>query len=306
MAFTRDLEQTLRSVADQVGPSVVGIGGGWRGGSGFVLETGHVLTNAHNVHRDVVPIEFADGRRAEGRLVGLDVDGDLAVLAVDTASAPPIAWAGATGLGLGSLVVAVAVDGSAPRVTVGYVSSVGRSFAGPRGRRIMGSIEHTAPLAPGSSGSPLVDAEGRLVGISTNRLGGGFYLALPADDALRQRAAALRRGESVERPRLGVGLAPAVAARRLRRAVGLPDRDGLLVRDIEDGSPAQNAGLQVGDLIVEAGGRPLSQPDDLYDALGGVGSGGSLSLRVVRGVEERTVEAHFGGGTDGDEAGPVH
>ena len=107
-----------------------------------------------------------------------------------------------------------------------------------------GSVEHTAPLAPGSSGGALLDAPGRLLGINTNRLGEGFYLALPADDALRDRIDALGRGESTERPRLGIAVAPQHVARRLRRSVGLPERDGLLVRGVEDGSPAAAAGIQ--------------------------------------------------------------
>jgi len=315
MTFMADLEQALRGVAERAGSSVVRIGGGWRGGTGVVIEPGFVLTNAHNVRHDSVPVIFFDGRRAEAQLAGLDVDGDLAVLAVDTGDARAIDWA-AGNLELGTTVFGVAPNGSGPRVTVGYVSSVARAFRGPRGRRISGSVEHTAPLAPGSSGSPLVDADGRFVALNTNRLGTGFYLALPADEALRERVDALKRGQSVERPRLGVGIAPSSAARRLRRAVGLPEREGLLVREVEEGSPAERAGVQEGDLIVEAAGRPLREADDLYDALGSIGAGTSLSLRLVRGTEERSVEISFdasagGGASAGDsdkEAGstPVH
>ena len=101
------------------------------------------------------------------------------------------------------------------------MSSVARAFRGPRGRRITGSLEHTAPLVSGSSGSALVDGSGKLVGVNTNRLGGGFYLALPADASLKSRVDALARGENVERPHLGVAIAPSWVARRMRRAVGL-------------------------------------------------------------------------------------
>ena len=79
------------------------------------------------------------------------------------------------------------------------MSAVERAFRGPGGRRIAGSIEHTAPLAPGSSGGALLDADGRLVGLNTNRIGDGFYLALPADGALRERVDALGRGEEPKR-----------------------------------------------------------------------------------------------------------
>src|SRR6266566_4854021 len=106
-------------------------------------------------------------------------------------------------------------------VTAGTISSVERSFRGPGGTRIGGSIEHTAPLASGSSGGPLVDGDGRLLALNTNRVGEGFYLARPADAAFRDRVGALGRGESVTRPRLGIAVAPSAIARRLRASVGL-------------------------------------------------------------------------------------
>ena len=81
-------------------------------------------------------------------------------------------------------------------MTLGFVTGVERSFRGPRGRRITGSIEHDAPLLPGSSGGPIVSAEGKLLGVNTNRLGEGFYLAIPADENLRTRVDSLARGES--------------------------------------------------------------------------------------------------------------
>jgi S1-C subfamily serine protease len=168
------------------------------------------------------------------------------------------------------------------------VSATGRAFRGPRGRRVAGSIEHTAPLPRGSSGGPLVDAGGNLLGLNAVRRDGGFILALPADAALRRRAEELARGEAAERPRLGVALAPPRIARRMRAAVGLEDRDGLLVRGVVDDSPAANAGLQRGDLLVRANGRTLAGMDDLFDALDQAGAG--LTLGLVRGTEERDVE----------------
>lgn len=308
MGMLDELGQAMAAVAGKAGASVVHVGGGWRGGSGVVIGDGLVLTNAHNVRGDGALVQFADGRRADAELKGVDIDGDLAVLAVDTAGTPALAWSGVSAA-IGTPVFAVAAADGGARVTMGFISSVARAFRGPRGRRISGSLEHTAALAPGSSGSALVDADGRLVGLNTNRLGGGFYLALPADESLQNRVAALGRGESAERPRLGIGIAPSWVARRMRRAVGLPERDGVLVREVEDGSPASAAGIQEGDLLIEAAGRPIVEPDDVYDALGTVQAGAKLSLRIVRGADERTVEVTFdrsGGGGASDASGPVH
>jgi serine protease Do len=287
MTLLDDLSSAIAGHAERLGPSVVGIGSRLRG-TGFVLSDGAVATNAHNLRGDEVTIRFADGRTERGRVAGVDPDGDLAVVSVDTAGAPALEWAGETSAALGQAVFGLgATPSGGPRVTFGLVSAVERSFRGPGGRRIEGSVEHTAPLAPGSSGGPLVDSDGRLVGVNTNRLGDAFYLAIPATAALRDRLGALTRGESVRRPRLGVAVAPSEVARRLRRSVGLAERDGLLVRGVEDGSPAAAAGIREGDLLVSAGGRDLASADDLHAVLSDVGL--PLELTLLRGNEERTV-----------------
>jgi len=293
MSALEELSTAIRSVADSAAGGVVGIGRGIRG-SGVVVADGRVLTNAHNLRGDEVTVTFRDGRSTVGTVRGVDPDGDLAVVEVDTAGATALAFSDADPA-VGDVVFGLGASGNGPaRVTAGFVSGIERSFRGPGGAQIGGSIEHTAPLAPGSSGGPLVDAAGRVVAINTNRIGEGFYLARPADAALRERVDALGRGESVERPRLGVAIAPPHIARRLRASVGLSDRPGLLVRAVEDGSPAARAGIREGDLLVEAAGRSLEDPDTLPAVL--AESGLPLELKIVRGDEERTVSV--GGGAD--------
>jgi len=291
--FLDELQAAVTNAADRVGPSVIGLGRGWGRGSGVVIADGQVITNAHVLRGDDVAVRRPDGEVAQGRVAGLDADLDVAVLAVDTGGAPAVAWDPAVveQLRPGQPVFALADPGGRGlRTTFGLVTATGRSFRGPRGRRIGGSIEHSAPLPRGSSGGPLVDAQGRLLGINSVRMEGGLLLALPADASLRSRVDALSRGEAPARPRLGVALAPPRAARRLRAAVGLPERDGLLVRGVEPDSPAATAGLQPGDLLVAAGDRQLRGYDELFDALE---AGGPLTLTVVRGSDEREVTAHF-------------
>lgn len=293
MTALEDLSAALRAVHDHAAGGVVGIGRGVRG-SGVVIADGRVLTNAHNLRGDEVTVTFRDGRSTRGTVRGVDGDGDLAVIDVDTAGATPLAWSDRE-LGVGDIVFGLAATGAgAARVTVGYVSAVERSFRGPGGAQIGGSLEHTAPMAPGSSGGPLVDGDGHVVAINTNRIGEGFYLARPADAAFRERIDALGRGESVARPRLGIAVAPPHVARRLRASVGLSAREGLLVRGVEDGSPAARAGIREGDLLVEAAGKPLDTPDSLPQIL--AESGLPIELRIVRGDDERTVSV--GGTTD--------
>ena len=287
MSTLEDLSSAIQHIAEAAGPSVVGIGRRRRG-SGVVIADGRVLTNAHNIRGDEVTVSFADGRSAIGRAAGVDLDGDLAVIDVDTAGAKALEWGTGDGPALGTVVFGVsATSTGGPRVTLGTVSAVARAFRGPGGRRIAGSIEHTAPLAPGSSGGPILDSEGRFLGLNTNRLDEGFYLALPADAALRARVDALGRGESVERPRLGVAVIPTHVARRLRRSVGLPERDGVLVQGVEEGGPAARAGIVDGDLIVEVAGKPVTDADELVEVIAGAGD--SFEVRIVRGTDERTV-----------------
>lgn len=283
-----ELSGAVTRVAEIVGPSIVAVGRHARG-AGVVVADGQVLTNAHNLRGEEVTITFHDGRSTRGAVAGVDADGDLAVVSVDPSGATPIAWvdeSASTTIGT-PVFGAAATTGGTLRVTFGLVSAVERAFRGPGGRRIAGSIEHTAPLAPGSSGGALVDVEGRLVGLNTNRIGEGFYLAIPADASLRERVAALGRGETPGRLRLGVAIAPSHVARRLRRSVGLPDRAGVLIRGVEDGSLAAAAGIESGDLIVSAGGRPIADGDDLFDALGALNA--PFELGLVRGAEERAV-----------------
>lgn len=288
MSVLAEIQAAAQHAATAVGPSVVRL----RRGSGVVVADGLVATNAHNVHHDEVGVRFADGRHATATVAGVDVDGDLAVLHVDTGDAPALDLTGAP-IEAGAAVFAVTPSRHGPRVTFGTVSSTTQAFRGPRGRAIRDAVEHTAPLARGSSGSVIVDAEGRLVGINTHRREGGFYLAVPATDALRQCIDRLASGEDIDRPRLGIAVTPPHVARRLREAVGLDDRAGVLVHGVGDDSPARAAGIQRGDLIVSAGGDTVASGDDLFAVLDRHRAGDSLELTLVRGAEERTVTVTF-------------
>jgi serine protease Do len=291
----QDLQDTIATVAERVGPSVFGLGRGWGLGSGVVIADGQVLTAAHNIRREELTVVLPDGSRETAELAGVDPDLGLALLSVATGEAPAVTWEPAGEPGIGSAVVALANPGGRGlRAALGFVSAEPRSFRGARGRRVRGAIEHTAPLPRGSSGGPLVDPDGNLLGVNSIRLDGGLILAAPANGAAKERVQALARGEAPVSHRLGVAVAPPRAARRMRRAVGLPERDGLLVRAVEEGGPADLAGIERGDLIVAAGGVEIDGVEALYSALDGLPpSGGELDLTVVRGTEERSVKASF-------------
>jgi len=288
-------QQATQRALESAGPAVVRIGRGLGRGAGFVFTEGVVVTNAHNLRGPQVTITFADGRSAVGEVTGVDADEDLASIAVDTATITPLTWASISAdAELGQTVFALALPaGGGTRITAGAVSAQGRAFRGPRGRLIDNGVEHTAPLGRGSSGGPVVDRDGRMVGISTHRMGDGFYLAQPATAELRARLEGLARGESPSRLRLGVALAPVHAARKLRAAVGLSERDGLLVRGVESGGAAAAAGVRTGDLLVSAGQEALASVDDLARALDAAADAGEVTLGVVRGAEELSLQVTF-------------
>ena len=148
MAILDEIGANIRQLAEGAGSSVVGVGQRWGIGSGIVLGDGTVLTNAHNVRGDTVTVTFADGRAAEGNVAGRDVDGDLAVIGVDTGGVPALPWADGAAAELGTPVFALANPaGRGLRVTFGFVSGIERTFRGPRGRRSP-AASSTPPRSP--------------------------------------------------------------------------------------------------------------------------------------------------------------
>jgi len=255
------VSETIADLAARVGPAVVGLGRGWGRGSGVLVAERRILTNAHVLRGPDVAIRIG-GSIVHGRVAGADPRADLAVIEADTGLASPIAWdpERIAALRIGSPVFALADPGGRGlRVTAGHVSAaVGRA------------IEHTAPLPTGSSGGPLVDAEGFLLGVNTVRLEGGLILALPADASVRARLDALARGEQPGRPRLGVALTR-----------------GLVVRAVKDASPAAVAGVAPGDRLLAADDRTLRSVDDLFDALE---ASATVTLTVERRGAARDLE----------------
>jgi serine protease Do len=297
MMILEELQSGIQDAARRAGPAVVGLGRGWGVGSGAVIAQGQVLTNAHNLRHDEIAVTFNDGRREAGAVAGSDADLDVAVISVQTGDIAPLDWAAppdAEFPPIGRFVLALANPGGRGlRVTPGFVSSAARSFRGPRGRHIAGAIEHTAALPRGSSGGPLLGTDGRLLAINTVRVDGGLILAITLDGAMRERIEALGRGEAPKRARLGIVIVPPRAAGKLRRAVGLPERDGILIGHVEDDSPASRAGLQRGDLIVAAGAVAINHTDTIYEALDAAAAAGEIELTIVRVAEERNVTARF-------------
>jgi serine protease Do len=247
----------LNQVAEGVRRSTVHVGGTGRGGGSAVIwpSSGFIVTNAHVVRRADGRIRFSDGRVDEARVVARDPQLDLALLEADTRDLPAAPTADSDMLRAGELVLAVGSPyGHAGAVTFGVV------HAAADRRWVQADVK----LAPGNSGGPLADAQGRVIGINT-MVAHGVALAVPSNIVERFVE---RRGRPARR--LGVTVEPVNAA-------GF----GLLILEIEPGSLAENAGLQVGDILTGAGGRPFQAPFDL--ALSLEVSGGVVELDILRG-----------------------
>ena len=288
-SFSADVARLAATAA----ASTVTIGRHGRG-SGIVIGTDEVLTNAHNLRDRTTAVTLPDGTEVQAELVAADPHGDLAVLKVATGEVPvlPIGAAGA----LGSIVVSAGGGRGNPRVALGVIGSVDRRLRGPGGHAVGGAFEHDAALPKGASGGPVVDTDGQLVGINTHRTATG-YLARPFDEALLARVESLRSGQHHVPRVLGVVLAPPHVASKLRTAVGLDDVPGALVRGVDPDGAAAAAGVREGDMIVgvTAAGSlaDVDGPDTLQAALDRFGPAAELLLSVVRGADRVEVVVTF-------------
>lgn len=288
-AFSADISALAATAAT----ATVTIGRNGRG-SGIVIGTDEILTSAHNLRDRTTQVTLPDGTEVQAELVASDPHGDLAVLRAPTGAHAALAIAEPAGLG--TIVLSASGGRGNPRVATGIIGSVQRRFRGPGGRPVAGAFEHDAALPKGASGGPVLDIDGRLVGINTHRTGTG-YLARPFDEALLWRLESLRAGEDHLPRTLGVVLAPPHVAAKLRAAVGLDAAPGALVRAVEAGGAAAAAGVREGDLVVAVragdGIAEVDGPDSLQAALDRFGAADQLDIDLVRGVEEVRVSVTF-------------
>ncbi|WP_418515434.1 S1C family serine protease [Curtobacterium flaccumfaciens pv. flaccumfaciens] len=263
-------EGTLPSVASV---TVRGRRGAGAGSASVITSDGHLLTSAHVVEgAEQILAAFGDGTTVAARLVGADPLSDLAVLHTDEPVPAPVELGDASTLRVGQLVVALGNPrGLAGSVTAGIVSALGRSLPTQAGRVVDEVIQTDAALNPGNSGGVLADSHGRMVGVNTAVAGAGLGLAVPINATTRRIISALMRDGRVRRAWLGIAgtrvqLIPALAHR-----VGAPT--GLQVAGVAAGSPADEAGIRSGDVVISLGGHPIRSATDVQahmveDAIG--------------------------------------
>ena len=281
----------VTTVAAEITPHVAALqvtGPGGRSGAGSaVVFTGDglLLTNAHVVAAATWGrAVFSDGSEADVDVVGADPLSDLAVVRARTATPPPAVLGDASALRVGQLVVAVGNPlGLAGSVTAGVVSGLGRSLPTRDGRtaRVVEDVIQTdAALNPGNSGGALADSSARVVGINTAVAGWGLGLAVPMYDTSSRIIGSLVADGRVRRAYLGLVSTPAPLPAHLAERTGR--RRGLRIIDVVPGAPADRAGLKAGDLVLEAGRRPVADAQSLQRLLFAEAIGRPLPMTVFR------------------------
>jgi putative serine protease PepD len=280
-------------VYDSAGPGVVLVRVGAASGTGFVVRNdGTLVTNAHVVgDSETAQVRFADrGELVDAEVLGTDESSDLAVLRVDPGGVDqlkPLPLADSGKVAVGDAVVAIGHPFGLERTTTaGIVSGLEREIQAPDGFQIDEVIQTDAAINPGNSGGPLLDGRGRVVGVNTQIATGGsgsgnvgVGFAVPSN-TVREVLPALSRGETIERPYLGVTTAA--------------HPEGAEIQSVRRGSPAEDAGLESGEVITRVDGRPVRDPDDVAEAVSANEPGDQIAVEVSDGSRERTVDVELG------------
>ena len=292
-----DGEFTLAPLVREVAPAVVNIAGtGSKLGSGIIVdaENGYVLTNHHVIDgADRITVTLADRRRVPAELVGADAETDVAVLRIEADGLTAIPYGSSERLEVGDFVVAVGYPFELGQTfTLGIVSATGRSNLGIK--RYEDFIQTDASINRGNSGGPLVDLQGRVIGINSHIYGPswggniGIGFAIPIDMARAVMDQIVEHG-SVERGRLGLHIQD--LTHDLAAAFGIESNAGALVSKVRPGSAAERAGIEEGDVIIGINGGAVEDASDLRNAVGLLRVGETAHLALVRGNESIALDA---------------
>ena len=259
-------------------------------GSGFILAPdGFILTNSHVVHgARRIEVSLPDGRHFTADPIGDDPDTDLAVIRISGPDLPSAALGDSDLLSVGRLVIAIGNPfGFQYTVTAGVVSALGRSLRSQNGRLIDSVIQTDAALNPGNSGGPLVTSRGEVIGVNTAiiRPAQGLCFAIPSNTAQYVVPRLIRHGR-IRRGYIGIGGQNISLPPHAVHVFDLRANSGVLVISVEPSSPADAAGLQERDLIVELDGSPIGSIDDLHKLLTAERIGVGADITVIRHSEK--------------------
>jgi S1-C subfamily serine protease len=261
-------------------------------GSGAIIDAeGHILTNNHVVENaEALVVTLPDGRSFDATVVGRDPATDLAVIQIQGDNLPTIPLGNSDDLHLGDFVIAIGnalgLEGG-PTVTVGVVSATERTITEENGASISGLIQTDAAINPGNSGGPLVNLKGELIGINTAVAGStpegyqpaGISFAIAVNEAIPIQEQLLTQGRVI-RPYLGV--TPVTVTPALRAQFSIAAERGVILTSVASNSPAAQAGLRPGDIVVQAGGQELQNAAELREIIRNRKIGDALDLVVMR------------------------
>ncbi|MEO8540049.1 MAG: S1C family serine protease [bacterium] len=262
--------------------------------SGLVWSAdGVIVTSDHVIERDEVEVILPDGSKHAATIVGRDPGSDVAVLKIAATGLTPAVRAPQGSAKIGSIVLAVGrPSNEGPMASLGVVGSIGGPWRTFRGTEVEGYLRSDTTFYPGFSGGPLVDASGRVVGMNSSRLGRGAGLTIPVA-AVERIAGDLLKGGKVRRAYLGISSQVAKLPAALATLAGGRET-GLLVVSVEAESPADKAGMLIGDILVEFGGAPMPDTDALQAQLGPAHIGNATPASVLRGGELKSFSITVG------------
>lgn len=278
------ISNELAGMVEAAGPAIVRVEGRRRlPASGIVWSDDGIVVTAHHVveRDDRIGVGLADGNKVDAELVGRDPTTDLAVLRVEGAQPSSAKSAQVDDLSVGHLVLALGRPGRTVQATLGIVSALGTSWRTAAGGTIDRYLQTDVVMYPGFSGGPLVDADGKVLGLNTSALR-GVSLTIPSLTVDRVVESILSHGR-VQRGYLGVGVQPVSLPEALAEELG--QETGLILISVEPGSPAEAGGLTLGDTLLSVHGEPVRRLDDLLSLLSGELVGEEVIIRILRGGE---------------------
>jgi serine protease DegQ len=266
-------------------------------GSGVIVSTeGYVLTNHHVIEgADDIQLVLSDGRRVAAHVRGTDPESDLAVVKADETNLPAITFAAADTLQVGDVVLAIGNPfGLGNTVTMGIVSALGRNYLGVN--RFEDFIQTDAPINPGNSGGALIDTSGNLVGINStifSQTGGsmGIGFSIPVSLARNVFEQIVRDGE-VTRGWLGVE--PTAVTAEVAKALALTKPEGVVIRSVQPGGPAERAGMKVLDVVTDIGGKSTRNVPQLLARIAELPPGSLAKVKLVRAGQDVEVDVMVG------------
>jgi Do/DeqQ family serine protease len=266
-------------------------------GSGVIVSPeGYILTNFHVIDAaDQIEVALADGRKLKAKVVGSDPESDLAVIQVDAGSLPTITFGRMENVGVGDVVLAIGNPfGVGQTVTMGIVSALGRTHLGIN--TFENFIQTDAAINPGNSGGALIDAEGTLIGINTaiySRTGGslGIGFAIPVSSARKIMEQIIQNGVVI---RGWIGVEAQEITQELAESFGLPDTNGALIAGVVRGSPADQAGVKPGDVLLAVGKNDIRDPQAMLDVIAALKPGEESVFRLRRAKDVNEIKVKIG------------